>query len=230
MSKVGPKIDITVVQIINLSDGRDKYLKVVQYLFKLFLWYFPKIKFPSSNLQFANAKIKVWGKVLSEARRVFRIGNWWRDLSSFRSGIANKELNYVELSSNVFGMLSCIFDDISFVGMITEGKMTSRLDQIDRLGNICWTTGIVFDIVVILRKMEANTLALKSESNQTEEKQQALQKVRHDTVLAGLKLVADFGFAFSYSANLPTPPLILILCGLVASSIGTLRLWNKYNQ
>jgi hypothetical protein len=92
----------TTLKLLALTDGRDKFIKIVQYTLK-FIFHF------SANKPWAPG-IKNIIRSLSTARRVWRVGNEIKSITAFSK--MNFSLAWI---SSTASLGSSMFDDAGFL-------------------------------------------------------------------------------------------------------------------
>jgi len=224
-------MDKILVSILNLSDGRDKVLKIVQYSIKFIIWGL-SFKKSSETLDKAFNSLQ---KVLSDSRRVFRIGNWITAWNDVYRGINYEKHLFLEIASflSMIGVLitSCC-DDVSWF-LKSIGSTSSHREMISQAGDISWTFSLVLDLIPQTKDLFESYLKekqLELVRHQNENQLHAIYKERSMLYLNEIKSLADLPIAVTYGFNLKTNPGIIAICGLISALLGLYKIWFKLHK
>jgi len=235
-------MDKTLVAIFNLSDGRDKLLKVAQYSIKIIIWGLSFKKIPE-NLDTAFNSLQ---KVLSDSRRVFRIGNWITAWNDVYRGISYEKHLFLEITSflSMIGVLitSCC-DDVSWF-LKSVGSTSSHREKVSQVGDIAWTFSLVLDLIPQTKDLFESYLKEKqlkmvrhqngevyfAQSSVNKNQLHAIYKERWMLYLNEIKSLADLPIAVTYGFNLKTNPGIIAISGFISALLGLYKIWFKLHK
>mmetsp|Transcript_10474 Transcript_10474/g.14343 ORF Transcript_10474/g.14343 Transcript_10474/m.14343 type:complete len:235 (+) Transcript_10474:1098-1802(+) len=229
---------VLIANILALTDGRDKLTKAVQYSLKIVIWIYSIRKWSPSP------RVKSVSKVLSESRKVFRIGNFCKDLESIFLK-SQEEVLYLQVcdkGSQIFNFFSTLFENSGFIGKILDlpSPYNKWCEFIDQLGDLSWAVAIVFDLILnwnqfakVNQKKEEllkSNVILSQEEKVTNEKQlTAIQNTRYGLLLTLWKLLADLPVAASFGFKLDNPATIGF-GGLISALLGLYKIVLKFEQ
>lgn len=201
-----------------LNDGRDKLMKVVQYLAKLYIWL---------NQSNARIKSKSLASNLSTVRKVIRIGHFLDPITALIDSRSEKLVTLVQRLAPLghsIGIVNDMADDlICFIKLGLVGK--HWLSLLTPLSDRLWYSGIFIDIHanvsdthLLIRKYE------KEEDPKTKSK--LLSKISIARVSLA-KLLADFAFCTIDVFQMKVSDGWQISAGLVAAVLGSYKLYVK---
>lgn len=214
-----------------ISDGRDKLGKTIQYTLKLLAILYEKHTRKEKRSTFEEYSLtgaKNLVKAISSARRIFRFGNWIKSSLAFFDAIKQNSSNSFistllrnsDIFTNLFGIGSCVCDDVSLIQLTWEGKSSELCVKIEKAGDKCWAFSCIFDIAILLLQWKQSRDNNKVLS--FEEKRLLLLNI--------IKLQSDFIFAASSGFSLRTSDIILAISALTSASIGVFKVWQKVKK
>jgi hypothetical protein len=136
------------VKTLLSTDGRDKITKGLQYLGKVLIW---TIINKRPSFSYLIPILERIAKVFSDARKIFRLGNWLNNLMKLRLGPNTKDFpSYIgqrmDMISTGTGMVSAFCDDTSYVIKLWTGKSSELNDRIELICNLFWTASLVSEM------------------------------------------------------------------------------------
>jgi len=229
----------TIVEILQLSDGRDKLLKTAQYTLKTILWGLSFKQKKNKELEKACNGLQ---KTLSDGRRLFRIGNWinvCKEVSNGRDMKKNLFLSLVAYLSTIFSLITTCCDDSSWFLKFSGSSEYHK--KISETGDKGWAGSTFLDLIPITVNLFHNyQTAARIKNSQNGEKVEGedltskelkrLYTERWMLLVNEVKLLSDLPIAMTYGWNLKTDPGIIALCGMVSSICGLYKIWVKVRK
>lgn len=197
-----------VCKLITNVNNRDKFLKITQYLLKLYL-----LKYRGKETDTIKA-MKALASTLSISRLVYRLGDWLVPLNDellaaitlLRQG-KFKDILDLNIIEALFSFLNAILDDMICLNKSTKGLWpkvsTTQMDWCDLWSSKLWLYTIAINLHFQRKKLRKG--------------------YSKDAVLAIGKLVCDAIFCLYDIYGWNTGKEIPILAGLGAASIGIYR-------
>lgn len=207
---------VTFSSFIESADGKDKFLKLLQYSLKIILQsnknqnknFILKVLFARVSLP--EKRLKAFVKVLSSSRKVLRLGNWAEALSellrvtvhSFKN---QSFLEALELINEVFvGLAADFVDDLyclNSLGIVD-------IPWSDAWSSYLWLLGILIELFVMFKK------------GKFRDQPRIVAKLMCDLIFC----VVDVIPCLEDQESLQT------LAGLCSGSLGALKLWKKVSS
>lgn len=144
-------------------DGRDKYLKVIQYSAKIIQWRFSEVakskKLTPTEQDFLK-RIGIFVSSLSAGRKVFRLFNWTDPLAKINAWLKNGLKLTENRSQNFWTVVDVIVTVLSFFTSVFEDLGTmcgigifeaSRRRQLDMTSSKFWFISLLINIGLNLR-------------------------------------------------------------------------------
>jgi len=216
--------------MLNQLDGRDKIIKVIQYTAKLVI----SVSENSRQQEKLNSKLKSFAKVLSEARRVFRLGNWLDNLHYIFVGsfTSSPFIRILEKTSTISGFGCSFLEDLALIKKIWSGS-SHLVDRLESWSDFFWTIQIFLDIIlnfIQLNKIFQKERKLYLETRKDKERNEelvSLSQSKNKLQLSQIKLVADLIFAANDAFELEAPSILVAICGLLSALIGSYKIFMK---
>lgn len=235
----------TFINVLNLSDGRDKFVKALQYFLKVLLWRSETLLSRFSPEILSN--LKNTNMFLGDSRRLFRLFLFVKDLRILCRGFNEKNTFWLffQYLSSLSSFLSSLFENIGFLARLLKippfsGNFVWK--RIDRLSDSCWTIGTIVDIVLTSIQLRENyemehqwNPKISTGSSEivqdliSDEHLGALRKSRFLLFLTLWKLISDFPCAFLFATEGNFPGVIAI-CGFLSACFGFCKLWIQMTK
>jgi hypothetical protein len=144
------------LKTLAIADGRDKLTKGLQYLGKLIAWVLmTREKF--SNNQIIPILERI-AKMLSDARKIFRIGNWLTNVHKLGIGsnpkdFPNAVMQRIDMWNTIFGMASSFTDDMALLIRMWNGSPSILVRRLEIICNLCWTMSILCEFYMTAPKL-----------------------------------------------------------------------------
>ncbi|KAL7747610.1 hypothetical protein RI367_007051 [Sorochytrium milnesiophthora] len=201
--------------LLQLNDGRDKLLKVVQYFFKVLLW--SHVKSGKSH-PFLHPRISSVASNFSTTRKILRLGHavepylevhgFFTEQQGFTGLLTNKQqqspaerlLQLMAVVNALVGIANDVVDDVICLAKIgaLEKSWVKRLDpHSSRL----WMSSIVMDLIdnyVGLGKLVQKEQAAARKG----EAVAAIREKKRVQTISFIKLMSDFTFCYVDVANM----------------------------
>jgi len=186
------------------SDGRDKYLKIIQYFGKIILWLHinkNKSKYPKLH-----SRLSAMNSQFSNTRKIIRLAHFLEPYSDFKEYVSGKRnlsstvhpyekvVYYSGFINSIVGMFCDIFDDLYCLGKIgVLDKSVAR--RAEPIAIKLWFISIVLDIHEIIYRIWAiNEKTNKSKGKLSENDLEKLKDKNYWLYVSLVKLSMDFLF------------------------------------
>jgi hypothetical protein len=144
-----------IVNSLKQADGRDKFIKIVQYTVKLCIWkeYFS----PNTRQNLTETAIK-----LSTARSLLRFGNWVQTLQHIEEETTNKKRRIIRCLYLVSVLSTECFDDVYCLGRLDAISPKLR-GYAGEKASLFWFICMLFEIRWTTAKLSSQKLSKKEE-------------------------------------------------------------------
>lgn len=231
-------------KILSTTDGKDKLLKIAQYLSKTYLLTsLPTLTLPTFVSQ------------VSLARKVIRLGHGVGGMTDLvelyprmkfvflnKTSVEDSQSVFLEVANAAIGVVNDFVDDYICMGKIGVFKNKERVKRMSVLSDRLWYTTIYLDVHDNHNAIKLNQtqlyqnqalLALLNDKEKSDllEKIKKCEKKLFMLNVGRMKLLVDWIFC-SYDVFLMEdrgfPIQIQVVSGLIASLLGTYKIYNKY--
>ncbi|RIA85019.1 peroxisomal biogenesis factor 11 [Glomus cerebriforme] len=219
------------------SDGRDKFLKIIQYFGKIILWL--HVKNNKSKYPKLYHRLIAMTSQFSNTRKIIRLAHFLEPYADFKEYVTGaryssstvipyeKVVYYSGFINSVTGILNDIFDDLYCLGKIgiLDRSVAKRAEPI---AIKLWFINIVFDIhEIIFRIWLLNEKTKKSKEKLSENDLKKLKDKKHWLYISLVKLTMDFGFCGYDLFELSFSDGVQAMTGFVAGILSFHKLWVK---
>lgn len=231
------------LKFVATTDGRDKALKIAQYLARLYLFHTNVKPAPGpggSQAAVVSRSLRNFASSLSVARKIMRLSNWLETGSKvitvldgkkkmdIRSG---RDLLWAVLETAVplSAFITNVCDDFTCLGIIGALGPEYR-KRFEPLAAQFWLVNVMFAVTVHSRALLAAHTALEeAQKTHAEDAQTQLRTRRFYLALGLVKLLAD-GVFVSFDVFRPSParisPAIQIWAALVSALASSYPKWG----
>jgi len=234
-----------LLDLLSLSDGRDKSLKIVQYALNIIIW---RLSFTQIKGNEFEKSCQTLQKTLSDSRKVFRLGNWisvWKEVKQGPNWGNSFFLRIILYISKVCALITSSSDDTSWFLKATGSKNPYR-EKISQWGDIAWTITICCELVNLALEQYKNYIKVQKvrtlQYNQdgvakisvdpttSETQLQSIYRERWLIFINQVKLLCDLPVASSHGFSLDTNPGIIAISGFISSSCGLYKVYSKLRK
>ncbi|EPZ31338.1 hypothetical protein O9G_000983 [Rozella allomycis CSF55] len=202
------------------TEGRDKIMKIVQYLAKLRILFHVK----------QESKLKILVSNLSQTRKILRLVHFVEPLKEFKQ-ILQKDTGYkntedrIQLVNALVSILNDISDDIVCLGKMSLIKDKIILRKAERFSALAWFLCIHIDLFENMKSLSRSYQDLQnSEDESVKGKEIAKLKMQ---LISFTKLLFDFGFCLYDVFHIERFMIGQVSCGLGAGILSTYKLILK---
>ncbi|CAB4382346.1 hypothetical protein RhiirA5_496989 [Rhizophagus irregularis] len=219
------------------SDGRDKFLKIIQYFGKIILWTHigkNKSKYPKLY-----PRLIAMTSQFSNTRKIIRLAHFlepYSDLNDYVTGARNpssivrpyeKFVYYLGFINSITSILNDFFDDLYCLGKvgILDKSVAKRAEPI---AIKLWFLNIIMDIhEVIFRIWYLNEQTKKSKGKLSENDIEKLKDKKYWLYASLVKLSMDFSFCGYDLFECTFSDGVQAVTGFVAGILSFRKLWVK---
>ncbi|CAB4435689.1 unnamed protein product [Rhizophagus irregularis] len=219
------------------SDGRDKFLKIIQYFGKIILWTHigkNKSKYPKLY-----PRLIAMTSQFSNTRKIIRLAHFlepYSDLNDYVTGARNpssivrpyeKFVYYLGFINSITSILNDFFDDLYCLGKvgILDKSVAKRAEPI---AIKLWFLNIIMDIhEVIFRIGYLNEQTKKSKGKLSENDIEKLKDKKYWLYASLVKLSMDFSFCGYDLFECTFSDGVQAVTGFVAGILSFRKLWVK---
>ncbi|GBB99598.1 hypothetical protein RclHR1_03580005 [Rhizophagus clarus] len=219
------------------SDGRDKFLKIIQYFGKIVLWLHinkNKSKYPKLY-----PRLLAMTAQFSNTRKIIRLAHFlepYADFNDYVSGARNlssivypyeKVIYYLGFVNSVVSILNDIFDDLFCLGKvgILDKSVAKRSEPI---AIKLWFLNIIMDIhEVIFKIWYLNKQTKKSKGKLSDNDIEKLKDKKYWLYVSLVKFSMDLGFCGYDLFECTFSDGVQAVTGFVAGALSFRKLWIK---
>ncbi|CAG8657126.1 9444_t:CDS:2, partial [Funneliformis caledonium] len=198
-----PNVDILRRLLVH-SDGRDKFLKIIQYFGKIILWLHinkKKTKYPKLY-----SRLIAMTSQFSNTRKIIRLAHFLEPYADFKEYVAGARnlphtalpyehaVNTLGFINSIVGFFNDIFDDLYCLGKvgILDKSVAKRSEPIALK---LWFVNIILDIhELIFRIWSLNEKTKKSKEKLSENELEKLKDRKYWLYISLVKFIMDFCF------------------------------------
>jgi len=218
------------IRFIATTLGRDKALRLLQYLGRFLSWYLLRKGYSASAIAPWEAIKKQFGT----GRRIMRVGKNVEHLKAVSVALDNKSLSpvsrYLTAARQLgyFGFLT--LDTISFLDVSGIRPLPNLGKRIQRDTMRCWLAGITFSLahsIYSLRELSEREKVAKKTEPEGRLEAKKIQKERVAVKTQAICDVCDITVPLSALGLVALDDGMVGLLGLVSSYIGLRAQWRK---
>lgn len=203
-----------ILKFLKVADNKDKILKTFQYIVKLIILTRGHVKPLNGNA----ADLKSFTSLISLARKLGRLGNWFPGLQDLYE--LSSSGSVIELTGTLASVGNDILDDWI---CLQKGRLLMKkpyLDILDAWSTRLWFISTTIELNFTVRKLKNHLKVSTCDGDYL--------KKRTDLILTGIKQICDWIFCVwelrgleRYNEHVP------IVAGLSAALVGVIRGWRK---
>ncbi|KAI9139598.1 peroxisomal biogenesis factor 11 [Paraphysoderma sedebokerense] len=242
--KIVPPI-VILKKMLQLTDGKDKSLKLIQYFVKILLYkYITKTKNPNLHPRLSNLASN-----FSTSRKILRLGHWVDPVNDFlelplkpstflplslfnttsQQPLHQRILDYLNNINVVIGILNDLCDDVYAFAKIGVIKSANIKQKSEIWSSKLWMASICIDLMngwLSLKKaLGSYEISKKNEAEKS--KQLDMKEKAKMSMVSFTKLLFDFGFCYCDLVPLKSGDGIQAFTGFGSAMLGSYKVWVK---
>jgi hypothetical protein len=216
----------SILKVLRQTDGRDKTLKIIQYLSKVHILSLSPLQVKTDSAK----KLQLLVSAFSMARKIIRLGHGLEPLEELIENCSHCSLGsskQLVTIGNLNAFLSAVnefFDDmvcLCKIGVVSK----ERGLWYEFYANYLW---LICTMIDLRDQFEAHKkLVGKQKKDDTSTESKELKEKLFVNRISIAKLMADFLFCYYDIMEFDAAPRVQALCALIAGSIGWYKLYLK---